>query len=101
MPKPLSIQAEARKHGKSVAAYLNNKSQKGAFNAGAIWSDDDVATIVAMIEHDDTTFDMATRLGRTYYGALNARAHIGFAMRHWDVIDAAMMRDSKYRKASS
>jgi hypothetical protein len=79
---PRSIQAEARKHGKSVAAYLNAKSRKGAFNAGAVWSDDDVATIVAMIAADDTTFDMATRLGRTYYGAQNARAHIAFALRH-------------------
>lgn len=100
-PKQLSIQAEARKYGRSVAAYLNDKSKKGAFNAGAVWSDDDVATIVAMIEHDDTTFDMAVRLGRTYYGASNARQHIGFCMRHWDVIDAAMMRDSKFRKAAT
>jgi hypothetical protein len=80
--KAVSIQAEARKYGKSVAAYLNEKSRKGAFNAGAIWSDDDVSTIVSMIEHDDTTFDMATRLGRTYYGATYARAHISFALRH-------------------
>lgn len=100
MAKQLSIQAEARKRGKSVSAYLNDKAKKGAFNVGAVWSDDDVATIVAMIDHDDTTFDMAIRLGRTYYGAQNARSHIAFAMRHWDVIDAAMLRDSKYRKAS-
>jgi hypothetical protein len=90
--KQLSIQAEARKYGKSVGAYLNEKSRKGAYNAGAVWSDDDVATIVAMIDHDDTTFDMAVRLGRTYYGAANARSHIAFCMRHWDVIDASMMR---------
>ena len=25
---------------------------------------------------------MATRLGRTYYGAQNARSHIAFALRH-------------------
>jgi hypothetical protein len=80
--KQLSIQAEARKHGKSVAAYLNEKSRRGAFNAGVVWSDDDVSTLISMIEHDDTTFDMATRLGRTYYGAMHARSHVAFALRH-------------------
>jgi hypothetical protein len=80
--KAVSIQAEARKYGKSVAAYLNEKSKKGAFNVGSVWSDDDVSMLVSMIEHDDTTFDMATRLGRTYYGAQNARAHVAFALRH-------------------
>lgn len=88
--KPVSIQAEARKHGKSVAAYLNEKSKKGAFNAGLPWSSDDVATIAQMIADDATTFDMATRTGRTYYGALNARAHIGFAMRHWDTLEGVV-----------
>ena len=43
--KQLSIQAEARKHGKSVAAFLNEKSKKGAFNVGTVWTDDDVAII--------------------------------------------------------
>jgi hypothetical protein len=88
--KQLSIQAEARKHGKSVAAFLNDKTKKGAFNAGAVWSSDDVAIIAQMIEADETTFDMAIRVGRTYYGALNARAHIGFAMRHWEVLEGVM-----------
>jgi hypothetical protein len=80
--KQLSIQAEARKHGKSIGAYLNEKSRKGAFNAGLPWSSDDVAILVQMIESDETTFEMATRTGRTYYGALAARAHVGFALRH-------------------
>jgi hypothetical protein len=88
--KPASIQAEARKHGKSVAAYLNEKTKKGAFNAGLAWSHDDVGALAQMIADDMTTFDMATRLGRTYYGALNARAHIGFAMRHWDTLEGVM-----------
>lgn len=90
--KPVSIQAEARKYGKSVAAYLNDKSKRGAFNAGALWSDEDVATIAQMIQSDETTYDMAVRLGRTYYGALNARAHIGFALRHWDTLEGVMAR---------
>ena len=46
---PRSIQAEARKHGKSIGAYLNDKSKRGAFNVGAVWSDEDVALIVSMI----------------------------------------------------
>jgi hypothetical protein len=90
--KAKSIQAEARKYGKSVAAYLNEKTKKGAFNAGLAWSDDDVGIIAQMINDDLTTFDMAMRLGRTYYGALNARAHIGFAMRHWDTLEGVMSR---------
>jgi hypothetical protein len=90
--KPMSIQAEARKYGKSVAAYLNDKTKKGAYNAGVVWSSEDVATIAQMIANDETTFDMAVRLGRTYYGALNARAHIGFAMRHWDTLDGIMSK---------
>jgi hypothetical protein len=48
-----------------------------------------------MIENDSTTFDMAITLGRTYYGALNARAHIGFAMRHSDVIWGTMTKGKK------
>lgn len=88
--KPLSIQAEARKAGKSVAAYLNHKSRKGAFNAGLPWSSDDVAVLAQMILADEKTFDMATRLGRTYYGASAARAHVGFALRHWDALDGAL-----------
>jgi hypothetical protein len=77
-----SIQAEARKHGKSIAAYMNDKTKKGAVNAGLPWDGDDVAILVQMIEGDETTYDMALRLGRTYYGTLNARAHVGFALRH-------------------
>ena len=82
MSRMKSIQAEARKHGKSVQAFLNEKSRKGAFNAGLPWDSSDVAILVAMIEADETTFDMATRLGRTYYGAMNARQHVAFALRH-------------------
>lgn len=82
MSKPKSIQAEARKAGKSIAAYLNEKSKKGAFNTGLPWDTEDVAVLVQMIEADETTYEMATRLGRTYYGAMNARQHVAFAMRH-------------------
>lgn len=88
--KPASIQAEARKHGKSIGAYLNDKSKKGAFNAGLPWSSDDVSILASMVLADDTTFDMATRLGRTFYGASAARQHIGFAMRHWDTLEGVM-----------
>lgn len=86
MAKPKSIQAEARKYGKSIGAYLNDKSKKGAFNAGLAWSSDDVGILAGLIEADETTFDMATRLGRTYYGVAAARSHVAFAMRHADVL---------------
>jgi hypothetical protein len=90
--KQLSIQAEARKRGKSINAYLNDKSKKTAFNAGVVWSDDDVSALVSMIENDERTFDMAIHLGRTYYGAMNARAHVGFALRHQNAIWGAMKK---------
>lgn len=90
--KAVSIQAEARRQGKSIGAFLNDKTKKGAFNNGLPWSSDDVAVIVQMIESDETTFAMALRLGRTYYGALNARGHIGFALRHKDAILGASGR---------
>jgi hypothetical protein len=86
MATPKSIQAEARKRGKSIAAYLNDKTKKGAFNAGLPWSSDDVGILVGLIEKDETTYEMAIRLGRTYYGVQNARAHIGFAIRHREAI---------------
>lgn len=86
----MSIQAEARKRGKSIGAYLNDKTKKSAYNMGAPWSDDDVATIVNMREHGDTVFDMAIRLGRTYYSAMTASSHIGFAMRHWDTLEGLL-----------
>lgn len=97
--KPASIQAEARKHGRSVAAYLNDKTKKSAFNAGVPWSDDDVAAIVTMIEAGGhTVFDIAVTLGRTYYATGTARAHVSFAMRHWQVIDAAMLREGRAKR---
>ena len=79
--KQLSIQAEARKRGKSVAAYLNDKSRKGAFNVGTAWTADDARTLARLKADGHTIFDIAVRLGRTYYGALNASAHLGFAER--------------------
>lgn len=85
-----SIQAEARRHGKSHVAQLNDKTKRGAINAGLPWSSDDVAQLAQMIVDDDTTFDMAIRLGRTYYGASSARAHVGFAMRHWSALEGVL-----------
>lgn len=84
--KPKSIQEEARKYGKTIGAYLNEKSRKGAFNAGLPWSSDDVSVLAGLIARDETTFDMATRLGRTYYGVAAARSHVAFAMRHADTL---------------
>lgn len=67
-------------------ARLNAKTKKQAYKAGTVWTDDDVSTLVSMIEADATTFDMAMATNRTYYGASYARSHVAFAMRHQRVI---------------
>ena len=83
-----SIQAEpgrGRGH-KSHVAKLNDKTRQTAYRHGMKWTDDEVEVLVAMIESDETTFDMAIRLERTYYSAQLARSHAGFALRHQNVL---------------
>lgn len=49
---------------------------------GLAWDDSEVSRLVAGIEKDESTFEMAMAIGRTYYGTMGARAHVAFALRH-------------------
>lgn len=84
--KAKSVQAERKRSMKSNTARLQAKTLKSAFRQGMAWEDDEVAVLVQGIEKDETTFDLAIRLGRSLYGVMGARAHIGFAMRHRNVL---------------
>ena len=77
-----SIQMERR----SNTSKLQEKTLANAYNHGAVWTDADVSLLVNAIHRDDTTFDMAMRLGRSYYSVQGARAHVRFAMDHIAVI---------------
>lgn len=79
---PTSIQAEKR----SSTAKLQEKTLANAYNHGQVWDDDSVSILVNGIQNDDTTFDMAMSLGRSYYSVQGARAHVRFAMDHIAVI---------------
>lgn len=96
-----SIQAEAKKtSGKSHVAKLNDRTLKTAARHGMKWSDDDVEVLVAMIEGDETTFDMAIRLERSYYSAQVARSHVGFIMRHQAAFDRALKAARKTKRGT-
>ena len=84
--KVISIQAVKRRGFKSSTSYLNAKTAASAHRSGMAWDDDEVARLVRGIENDDTTYDMALDLGRTLYGVMNARSHVGFALRHRSII---------------
>jgi hypothetical protein len=85
--KTRSIQGNGRKRsGKSHVSQLNEKCLANAHRHGLKWEDDEVSVLVNMIEDDKTTFDMAMKLGRSYYSAQIARSHVGFALRHENAI---------------
>lgn len=86
-----SIQTEL----KSSTSKLQEKTLANAVNHGEAWDDDDVAVLVNGIQKDETTFDMAMRLGRSYYSIQGARAHVRFAMDHIAVIKPRTKRVSK------
>lgn len=77
-----SIQAESKRSGRSYIASLNDETRKHAYNHGIGWSDDDVGTLLTLIDKDETTYTMAIALGRTFYAAQVARSHAGFVSRH-------------------
>lgn len=84
--KVVSIQAATgrsqKSSGRSHVARLNDETKKHAYNHGMPWSDDEVSTLLNLIDRDQTTYDMALATGRTYYAAQYARAHAAFAQRH-------------------
>ena len=93
----VSIQADSRrritrnrKAGRSRVQALNDETKRNAFNHLVPWSDDDVEALINLIEKDTTTFEMAMTLGRSYYAAQNARAHVSFAMRHASAFKRAL-----------
>jgi hypothetical protein len=88
-----SIQAEPKRSHKSSTARLQAKSLRGADNVGLPWDDDDVARIVAGIERDETSFEMAQAVRRSYYGTMAARAHVAFALRHANALYTAIRHE--------
>jgi hypothetical protein len=81
-----SIQAEPKRSRKSSTAVLQAKTLRKAYRQGMAWDDDEVSRLVAGIEKDETTFEMALAIGRSYYGVAGARAHVAFALRHSNAI---------------
>ena len=84
-----SIQAEKpwrpRKGDNSTRA-LQARTAVKAHRQGLAWDDDEVARLVAGIERDESTFEMAMSLGRTLYGTSAARGHVRFALNHTKAI---------------
>jgi hypothetical protein len=89
-----SIQAEPKRSHKNSTARLQSQSLRKAYRNGMAWDDRDVEVLVHGIQSDATTFDMAMSLGRSYYGTMGARAHVGFALRHAKALYPAI-RDSR------
>ena len=71
----------AKKKEKSTRRLQAETLVRG-FNIGTKWTDDDVSALVNMIEKDESTFEMAISLGRSYYGIMGARSHVRFALNH-------------------
>ena len=65
---------------------LQNKTLANAHRHGLTWDDDEVSELVNGIQKDETTFNMAMSLGRSYYSVQGARAHVRFAMDHIAVL---------------
>jgi len=77
-----SIQATPKRSQKSATAKLQAKTLLKAHRNGLAWEDSEVALVVKAIEKDETTYDLALALGRTYYSVMGTRRIVGFAMRH-------------------
>lgn len=86
MARAKSIQATPKRSHKTVSSELQAKTLKKAHRQGMAWDDYEVSRIVAGIEKDETTFELAMSIGRSYYATSTTRRMIGFAMRHSHVI---------------
>jgi hypothetical protein len=62
------------------------KTKRNATRTGMRWEDDEVDRVMRGIERDETTYEMAMAIGRSYYALQTARAHIRFAMDHAEVL---------------
>ena len=67
---------------KITARDLQAKTLRKATHQGSPWETDDVARMVAGIHRDETTFELAMALGRSYYATQTTRRMVGFALRH-------------------
>lgn len=74
---------------KSSTRDLQAKSLRKATNHGLPWSDDEVSYLVAAISRDETSFDMALGVGRSYYSTMSARSKVAFALRHRNALYGA------------
>lgn len=74
---------------------LQQQSLTKAHNHGQPWSDDEVARLVAGIQRDETSYEMALAVGRSYYSTMSARGHIRFALSHAVAIDDAVRQQAK------
>jgi hypothetical protein len=63
-----------------------DKTKRNASRSGMRWEDDEVDRVVRGIERDETTYEMAMAIGRSYYAMQSARSHIRFAMDHAAVL---------------
>ncbi|AGT12057.1 DNA binding domain protein [Mycobacterium phage Catdawg] len=95
--KVVSIQAEPHRRvgGKSPSARNQARTLRKAHRQGLPWEDDEVARLAQGIAADETTLDIALAIGRSYYGVMSARSHVGFALRHWDALAAVQPTTAK------
>jgi hypothetical protein len=75
-----------------------DKTKRNAHRSGMKWDDDEVDRVMRGIERDETTYEMAMAIGRTYYSMQTARSHIRFAMDHASVLYAGMGNVRPLRK---
>lgn len=62
------------------------KTKRNASRSGMRWEDDEVDRVMRGIERDESTYEMAMAIGRSYYAMQSARSHIRFAMDHAAVL---------------
>ena len=62
------------------------KTKRNASRTGMRWEDDEVDRVMRGLERDESTYEMAMSIGRSYYAMQTARAHIRFAMDHAAVL---------------
>lgn len=80
--KVVSIQAKAKRGNKSHSAKLQAETLRSAGRNGLPWEDFEVSRIIAGIEKDETSYELAKSLGRTYYSTMSTRRMVAFALRH-------------------
>jgi hypothetical protein len=74
------------------------KTKRNAHRSGMHWEDDEVDRVMRGIERDESTYEMAMAIGRSYYAMQTARSHIRFAMDHAVVLYAGMGNVRPMRK---